>query len=647
MSCAARMAALILALGLVPGVAAAAKGDRSVRIGTHARVLLEQAVTRVSVADPSIVDVQILNARELLVLGRRVGQTNVILWLDDGSVDDRLWTVHRDLSLLNSVLRDIHRGVRAESAADRDAIVLRGRVPNVRFSRAAEEAALRFFSGGATQTEGGLVVQVPGGGAPEPSGGASAQEGEGAAEPAVRAATSRRTTGQTVRVLNLIRVQELPETLEERILSATRPIGGEEVRVRRIARGDAPDDRADSFILEGHVQNQVTLVRVLTVAAQVLGGGAGTTDIRTIADEAGSLRQGGGGGGSGGNVAAVVSTAGSRSGGAGGSSSVRTNPARAPALTAAGGRILSFLEVRDLPQVRIEARLYEVSRARLRDWDPSANLLLGDFSQGALLPSPLAALSQGAGAASVGTGSSTVQNVLSLIGGGLANSFQVQSGIVALDLLFSLLEEEGIARSLATPSLTVLSGETANLNVGGQIPIATTIETQTSAASGTLFSSTVFADFGVNLSVVPRVGENDFVTLDVTPSISAPDLTLTSNISNATGATQTTTAFETRSLSTSARLLDGHALVLAGLLQQNASEDARFTPGLHRVPGLGWLARSQGRQRDDLELVIVISPNIVRDPAPRVALWEFASTAELLRDDLPAIPAPRPAPVIP
>ena len=625
------------------GLSSAAWSERSVQMGTQERVLLPQAVSRVSIADPAVLDVQILNARELLVLGRRVGQTNVILWLADGSVEDRLWRVYRDLSLLNSVLSDIHPDIRAESAPHRDAIVLRGWVPNVRFSRAAEQAARSFLAGGASRASRGVVVQVPG--EPEPSDAPDPDvetEDTTSPEPAVRTETDAATTVGGVRVLNLIRVEELPETLEERILSTVRPIGGEDVRVRRIPRGDSPDDRIDSFILEGEVQNQVTLVRVLTTAEQVLRGSASSAGIRSLADEGGSLRSGGGGGG-GSSVASVISTAGSRSGGGGASSSVRANPARAPGLSAAGGRILSFLEVRDLPQVRVAARLYEVNRTRLRDWEPSLDLLLGDFDQGSLLPSPLAVLAQGGEAARIGEGDATVQNVLSLVGGALTDSFQVQTGIMALDMLFSLLEEEGIARSLATPSLTVLSGESAELNVGGQIPITTTIETDTSASSGTLFSSTVFADFGVSLSVVPRVGEDDYITLDVFPSISFPDLTLTSEIADATGTTQSTTSFETRSLSTSTRLRDGRALVLAGLLQQTASEDAGITPGLWRIPGLGWLARSQGLQRDDLELVIVLSPTIVRDPVPRVALWEFATVAELMHEDGVGTPPSEPA----
>ena len=87
-----------------------------------------------------------------------------------------------------------------------------------------------------------------------------------------------------------------------------------------------------------------------------------------------------------------------------------------------------------------------------------------------------------------------------------------------------------IARALAKPTISVLSGEQATFSAGGQIPIAVTVDTTTSATSGTLLSSTVFADFGVNVSVRPLVDDDDMITLDVTPSISQPDFDLTADL---------------------------------------------------------------------------------------------------------------------
>ena len=158
---------------------------------------------------------------------------------------------------------------------------------------------------------------------------------------------------------------------------------------------------------------------------------------------------------------------------------------------------------------------------------------------------------------------------------------------VALDATLTLLEEASIARSLARPSITALSGEVARFNAGGVIPISVTVETQTSAAAGRLLSTTIFASFGVDVSVRAMVEEDDTITLDVQPVISQPDFDLTAAITDATGSGQATTAFETRVLTTTTRLRDGQSFLIAGFLQSSMSDDTTFTPGAHRVPAWG------------------------------------------------------------
>src|SRR4030095_10905394 len=142
---------------------------------------------------------------------------------------------------------------------------------------------------------------------------------------------------------------------------------------------------------------------------------------------------------------------------------VRTNLARAKAIEAAGGRILSFIEVSDLPQVRVDIRLLEVNRTKLRAWNPNSALLLSDFRQPSLNPAQSAVTVQGDQAARVGSTGAAIQNVLSFLNGGLLNELQYSGGHAAIDTALSLLEREGIAQSLSSPSLTVLSGELAQV----------------------------------------------------------------------------------------------------------------------------------------------------------------------------------------
>jgi Flp pilus assembly secretin CpaC len=629
-----RFGVLLLAFALFASRFAAAE-TRSILVGTHERLLLPKDATRVSVGNPEIVSIELLTSRELLLLGRRVGRTNALVWLGDGSVLEIQLRADRDLSLLREALQDIDPAIRVELAPDRDAVVLLGTVPDVGYSRAAEATARAFLQNGDDVVVAERAAQVT-----PPEG---AAEGEPASQPAYAAASldgeGRRSGDRNV--INLIRVTSLPAPLEERLLEVIGSLAGPGISVRRVRAGDLADDFLDTFVLEGSAPNQIALVRALLAASQLVTGRSGDTrEIRVLANEAGSLPGGGlGGGGSGANggggasiVGAIGQLSGGGVGGGGvGGNRIGSNVARATALAAGGGRILSFVEVVDLPQVRIEARIYEVNRTRLLNWEPNVAVLIADFDQPPLLPGALATLLQGENAPSVGEGGeSQFGAALGALAGALLSQFQVVSGYFALDAAFTLLEREGIARSLSKPSLTVLSGETADFRAGGQIPITVTLDTGGVNSPELIGQTVVFADFGVSLAVRPLVGEDDVITLDVTPNITTPDFALTAALRAATGETQASTAFETRSLQTTTRLRDGQALIVGGLHSGSISEESSFTPGISRVPGFGWLTKTLDDQADDLEVVIVVSPTLVRQPEPRLALWEFARADELL-----------------
>ena len=276
-------------------------------------------------------------------------------------------------------------------------------------------------------------------------------------------------------MINLIQLDTLPPLLEEKIRDAVRAVGGQDVTVRRVLRGDVRDDAIDTLVLEGRVPNQTALVRVLMLAAQLFTGQTITEgDIRVLADEAGGL-----------TVQTQTQTTQTQLGGGATSSlfggsrgsqltnQIRTNLGRAKAVEAAGGRILSFIEVSDLPQVRVDIRLVEVNRTRLRSFNPNTVVATSDFRQPSLNPAQSATAVQGDQAARVGSSGAAIQNVLSFLNGGLLNELQYSGGGFAIDAALSLLEREGIAQSLSSPSLTVLSGELAQVQIGGEVPVPT------------------------------------------------------------------------------------------------------------------------------------------------------------------------------
>ena len=600
---------------------------------THERFLLRKDIARYAVGDQDVIGVVLVSNRELLALGKTTGRTRLILWFADGTTETFLFVVKQDLSLLDETLKGVHPAIQVEIAPDRDAIVLRGVVPDVSYSRAAEDVANAYLSARrgsrGRRDETPLVREVGLEVAADP---VAQQVGDGESGSAdVRVASDRPRS----RVINMIRLETLPPLLEEKIKDAIEPVGGANVKIRRVVRGDLISDEQDTFILEGTVPEQVALVRVLSVAARLVTGRA-TLDveegIQVVANEGGGVfrGQGGvdanqnnlnlGGGGGGGSRTGV---GGGNNIGRGLRNSVRTNVGRAKAISVAGGRILSFLEVKDLPQVRVNVKLYEVDRAKLQAWSPDWNILYSNFDQ--------PALTQTSGQ------SADVQNLTSFLQNGLTNNVQLVSGEFTLDAVFNLLETEGIARTLSTPSLSVLSGEIAAFLVGGQIPVLRTFAPTTGAVNPGVFNSVEFKAFGVQLSIRPLVGDDGSVTLDVIPQISEPDPKLTAIVGEATGTSQATASFRTRAMKTSARLNDGQTLLIAGLMSRQDTDDSQHISMLAWIPVVGLLFQRWNKEDEDRELVILVNPTIVREPSAELGLWSFPTVDDLLfelRDDL-------------
>ena len=601
----------------------------------YRRLPFPQDIQRIAVADTEILTAELITSREVLVLGRQTGRTTLIVWFVDGSSREFAFAVQRDLSLLERALMRVHPSIQVESAPDRDALVLTGLVPDLETSLTAEAIARNYLDAGSDTAVAQPLVATP------PAAGAATPQ---APAPAPASTQLRGPLAPSGAVINLIQLDTLPLVLEEKIRDAVRAVGGQGVTVRRVIRGDVRDDTADTLVLEGRVPNQTALVRVLMLAAQLFTGQTiSESDIRVLADEAGAL-----------TIQQQTQTAQTQLGGGATSSlfggargsqltnQIRTNLGRAKAVEAAGGRILSFIEVSDLPQVRVDIRLVEVNRSRLRSFNPNTVVATSDFRQPSLNPAQSATTVQGDQAARVGVSGPAIQNVLSFLNGGLLNELQYSGGGFAIDAALSLLEREGIAQSLSSPSLTVLSGELAQVQIGGEVPVPTafapafgtgaaTAAPGTPAATPGVFSSVEFVPFGVQLQIRPLVGEDDTITLDVQPLVVTPDAVLTDAIRQSTGTAVATTAFQTRALRTSSRLLDGQALLIGGLLSNNTATNTASTPGLRDAPILGRLFRSFNRNDQDTELIVVVNPVILRTPIPDAGLWTFPGRDELLR----------------
>jgi Flp pilus assembly secretin CpaC len=606
----------------------------------HLRVRLPQDVRRMAVGDTEILGADLVTSREVLLLGRQTGRTTLIVWFAGGTSAEYLVSVERDLSVLERALRALGPSIQVESAPDRDAIVLTGTVPDILVSQTAEAMARNYMDaggggGGGRGVPQPLLAAPPAVPPPPPQPGAP-----GAAEP--RPPADLQTEGplpSTSAIINLLRLERLPLSPEEKIQQAIVDIGGRDVTIRRGMRGSLRDDARDTLVLQGSVPNQIALVRVLTVAAQLFAGQAiAAEDIRVVADEAGALAQ------MQQSQSNQTQLGGAGSSQFGGSRStrltneVRNNIGRAKAVEVAGGRILSFIEVRDLPQVRVQVRLAEVNRTRLRELNVNAALLTSDFRQPSLNPAQSAVTVQGDQAARVGARGAAVQDVLSFLNGAFMQELQFSGAHAAIDAALSLLEREGVAQTLSSPTLTVLSGEVAQVQIGGEIPVPAafapafgTVAAGANVTTPGVFSSVDFVPYGVQLQIRPLVGDDDTITLDVQPLVVTPDAILTDTIRQTTGAAVATTAFQTRALRTSSRLLDGQALLLGGLVSNNSSTNAASTPGARQIPLLGRLFQGFNRNDQTTELIVVVNPVVLRTPLPDAAMWAFPGRDELLR----------------
>jgi len=628
-------------------------GQLSLRLGRHRRIEFERDVTRLAVADPTVASAELLDTQELLVTALAPGLTTVAVWFDDAEPVEWLVTVERDLTLLRETLAGIDPRIEVLFSPERDAVVLRGVVVDVATRDAAFEAASALMaSGGRAAATGPLLVDDGEGGAtaaPPTDGGPS------------RGGAGRRTGAN---VVNLLLVDQAPANMEARIGDAIAPLTDGRVTVRRIQASAIPDDSADVFLLEGEVADQVTLTRMLYIASRAINGGGagnGNNEVRALADEAGALTQtrnifgaGAGGGGGGGQQQGLQSANNAALGGGGGQQGVQlanrigAQIGRAKVVEAADGRILSTVQVAYLPLVRVDVRLYEVNKNKLQSWRTQIGAAGSSFDQPGLSPAPESVGLQGDDALGVGDGDE--QGLLGFLNGTLSGRGQAVNGGFAIDALFQVLVEEEIARSLSNPSLAVLSGELAQFQVGGQVPIPLAV----TVGGGTdqVLNSVQFRDFGIDLTVRPLVEERSSsrITLDVVPRISLPDLALTAAIGSATGQPAAATAFESRATRTHARVIDGEPVVIGGLATQRSQSAQSRAPIVGSIPVLGWLFRNEADDAEETELVIIVTPTIVREPRVEASLWQYPTADEVLerclreaRGEAPA-PPPRTTP---
>jgi pilus assembly protein CpaC len=256
-------------------------------------------------------------------------------------------------------------------------------------------------------------------------------------------------------------------------------------------------------------------------------------------------------------------------------------------------RVSNLMVVGGTQQVMLKVRFAEVQRRIIKDLSAGLNII--QAGSDAVLSAASGAGSLVAGT-SLGTAASTQLNLDNTSVGQFGIGFDV--GSVGFGVLLEALETKNLVRTLAEPNLTALSGQEASFLAGGEYPIPV------SDADGGV--TIEYKPFGVQLSFIPRVVDGHRINLELNAAVSAIDLG--TSVTNSGFAVNGFTRRETK---TTVEMMDGQSFAIAGLLQDDFSDSAAQVPWLGDIPILGALFRSANYERDQSELVVIITPHLV------------------------------------
>ncbi len=273
--------------------------------------------------------------------------------------------------------------------------------------------------------------------------------------------------------------------------------------------------------------------------------------------------------------------------------------------------VINMISVEAREQVLLKVSVVEMERNVVKQFgiDLGALVNSGNFAFAALSKLPFPINPQGGGviapfipnpAGADPGGLGTPSGVSPGVAGG---GVQWLSGPDRVQTVLRALEEDGLLHTLAEPNLTAISGETANFLAGGEFPIPIAQQL------GTI--SVEFKKFGIGLAFTPVVMSEGRISLKVSTEVSElsnQGAVVLSNI--------TIPALKVRRAETVVELPSGGSLVMAGLLSDQSKQALSGYPGLKSLPVLGTLFRSRDYLKDETELVVLVTPYIVK-PVPR------------------------------
>jgi len=218
-------------------------------------------------------------------------------------------------------------------------------------------------------------------------------------------------------------------------------------------------------------------------------------------------------------------------------------------------------------------------------------------------------------------------NPFTAAGGNLVNSNGLQtslgplsrSGYPAVTATLRAMESAGVIRTLAEPNLTAISGESATFIAGGEFPIpgAYSCDPQTHVCT----TSVNYKKFGISLNFTPVVMAEGRISLHVMTEVSElsqeNSLTLTQSSGSGSASSITLPSIKTRRAQTTLEIPSGGSMAMAGLIQNQTKQAINGLPGMMNLPVLGTLFRSRDFVNNQTELMVLVTPYVVRAVAQK------------------------------
>jgi len=266
----------------------------------------------------------------------------------------------------------------------------------------------------------------------------------------------------------------------------------------------------------------------------------------------------------------------------------------------AGGadKVVNSIVVRGRDQVMLKVTVAEVSRTIIKQLgiDLSANLNYGTAVVNFNNANPF-----------------TANNAPLVPTNALTTSFGSAPSVQAT---IRAMESAGVVRTLAEPNLTAISGESATFISGGEFPIPTgvTCQTTTSGVIGQCVQTVSFKKFGISLNFTPVVLTEGRISLRVMTEVS--EVSAENALTGGAGGT-TIPSIKTRRAETTLEIPSGGSMAMAGLIQDQTKQAINGLPGLSQIPVLGTLFRSRDYVNKQTELMVLVTPYVVRAVAQK------------------------------